>query len=95
MDTSTIWLIIGFFGKGLFFFRWVVQWLASERKAESQVPLSFWFLSLIGGLITFAYAVYRADPVFIAGQSIGTIVYVRNLMLIYRARNTQPSSTQS
>ena len=82
MSIETIWLGIGFLGQGLFFGRWVVQWIASEKKAESQVPISFWYMSLIGGLITLAYAIYREDPVFIAGQSIGSIVYVRNLMLI-------------
>ena len=96
MSIETIWLGIGFLGQGLFFGRWVVQWIASEKKAESQVPVSFWYMSLIGGLITLAYAIYRKDPVFIAGQGIGSVVYVRNLMLISRARQanrpTSPSS---
>ncbi|MBI5776776.1 MAG: lipid-A-disaccharide synthase N-terminal domain-containing protein [Nitrospirae bacterium] len=65
--------------------RWVVQWLASEKHAESRVPIAFWYMSLIGGLITLAYAIHIKDPVFIAGQSVGAIVYLRNLMLIYRA----------
>jgi lipid-A-disaccharide synthase-like uncharacterized protein len=85
MSPETIWLGIGFLGQGLFFGRWVVQWIASEKKAESQVPIAFWYMSLIGGLITLAYAIYRKDPVFIAGQGIGSIVYIRNLMLIRRA----------
>ena len=75
MSIETIWLAIGFLGQGMFFGRWVIQWIASERKAESQVPISFWYMSLIGGLITLTYAIYREDPVFIAGQSIGSIVY--------------------
>ncbi len=99
MSIETIWLAIGFLGQGLFFGRWVVQWIASEKKAASQVPLSFWYMSLIGGLITLAYAIYREDPVFIAGQSIGSIVYIRNLMLISRANQAKhlagPSSPQS
>jgi lipid-A-disaccharide synthase-like uncharacterized protein len=99
MSIETIWLAIGFLGQGLFFGRWVIQWIASERKAESQVPLSFWYMSLIGGLITLAYAIYREDPVFIAGQSIGSIVYIRNLMLISRASQSKhlagPSPPQS
>ena len=99
MSIETIWLAIGFLGQGLFFGRWVIQWIASERKAESQVPISFWYMSLIGGLITLAYAIYREDPVFIAGQSIGSIVYIRNLMLISRAsqanRPARPSSPQN
>ncbi|TAJ22849.1 MAG: lipid A biosynthesis protein [Nitrospirae bacterium] len=82
-----IWLGIGFFGQTVFFMRWVVQWIASERSAESRVPLAFWYMSLVGGLITLAYAVYRKDPVFIAGQSVGAFVYLRNLMLIRRNNN--------
>jgi lipid-A-disaccharide synthase-like uncharacterized protein len=89
--TETIWVAIGFFGQGLFFMRWVVQWLASERSAASKMPIAFWYMSLIGGLITLAYAIYRKDPVFIAGQSVGAIVYVRNLMLI--TRSTPPSAS--
>jgi lipid-A-disaccharide synthase-like uncharacterized protein len=97
--TEMIWVGIGLFGQALFFGRWIIQWVASERKAESRVPLSFWYLSLIGGLITLAYAIYRQDPVFIAGQSIGAFVYVRNLVLIYRTSQTKdlagPSSQQA
>jgi lipid-A-disaccharide synthase-like uncharacterized protein len=93
MTTETTWVGIGFFGQALFFGRWVVQWLASERNAESRVPVSFWYMSLIGGLITLAYAIYRKDPVFISGQGIGTFVYVRNLILINRADQTKNQST--
>jgi lipid-A-disaccharide synthase-like uncharacterized protein len=81
---ETVWVAIGFLGQGLFFGRWLVQWIVSERRAESRMPIAFWYLSLIGGLITLAYAIYRRDPVFIAGQSIGALVYIRNLMLIHR-----------
>ncbi len=91
LTTETIWIATGFLGQGLFFGRWIVQWLASERSAASKVPISFWYLSLVGGLITLAYAIYRKDPVFIAGQSIGSVVYVRNLMLIYRENRTTPA----
>jgi len=92
MSTSEmIWVGIGFLGQGVFFMRWVVQWLASERSAKSHVPAAFWYLSLIGGLITLSYAIYRKDPVFIAGQSIGSFVYLRNLMLISRSARAAPS----
>ena len=91
-----IWLAIGFFGQALFFGRWVVQWIASEKKAESQVPVAFWYMSLVGGLITLAYAIYREDAVFIAGQSIGSLVYIRNLMLVSRVNQpTSPSPPRS
>ena len=86
-----IWLGIGFFGQCLFFSRWIIQWIASERKAESQMPIAFWYMSLLGGLIILAYAIHRRDPVFIAGQGIGTFVYLRNLMLIYKNRRQMAS----
>jgi lipid-A-disaccharide synthase-like uncharacterized protein len=87
MSTETIWLIIGFGGQGLFFGRWLVQWFHSEREQESMIPLAFWYLSLIGGLITLVYAIHREDPVFITGQAVGTLVYLRNLVLISRTRS--------
>jgi lipid-A-disaccharide synthase-like uncharacterized protein len=93
--TETIWIAVGFLGQGLFFGRWLVQWWASERSAMSKVPVAFWYLSLIGGLITLAYAIYRRDPVFIAGQSIGSLVYLRNLMLIHRPVATVESASSS
>jgi lipid-A-disaccharide synthase-like uncharacterized protein len=96
--TSTaekIWLTIGFVGQGLFFMRWIMQWFKSEREGESTIPLSFWYLSLIGGLITLTYAIWRRDPVFIAGQSIGSLVYIRNLMLLYRNKNHLPLGESS
>jgi lipid-A-disaccharide synthase-like uncharacterized protein len=92
ITTEIIWLAIGFVGQGVFFMRWLIQWIASERSAQSRVPTAFWYMSLIGGLITLAYAIYRKDPVFIAGQSIGALVYLRNLMLIYKPSPSEAAS---
>ena len=83
MTNETIWLGIGFFGQGLFFMRWVVQWISSEKKKKSEIPILFWYFSLIGGLITLIYAIYRVDPVFRLAQSFGLIVYLRNIYFIY------------
>lgn len=80
------WLYLGFAGQVLFGLRFLVQWVASERKGESIIPVYFWYLSLIGSLILLAYAIFRRDPVFILGQCTGFFVYARNLMLIYRKR---------
>jgi lipid-A-disaccharide synthase-like uncharacterized protein len=91
--TETVWLVIGFGGQGLFFARWLVQWFQSERERESTIPISFWYLSLVGGLITLAYAIYREDPVFIMGQALGALVYLRNLVLIYRNRSEAAAVT--
>ena len=76
------WVIIGFIGQAAFFMRFLVQWLASEKKGESFIPIYFWYLSLIGGVILLIYAIHIGDPVFTAGQSCGLLVYIRNLMLI-------------
>lgn len=80
------WVVTGLFGQLLFMGRFLVQWIASERARKSVVPLSFWYFSIGGGIILFAYAVYRADPVFILGQSMGLFIYLRNLWLIYAER---------
>lgn len=56
------------------------------EKKESHIPLLFWYLSLLGSIILLSYAIHRRDPVFILGQSTGFIVYIRNLMLIYKKR---------
>jgi lipid-A-disaccharide synthase-like uncharacterized protein len=89
------WLYLGFAGQALFGLRFLVQWVASERKGESIIPVYFWYLSLIGSLILLAYAIFRHDPVFILGQSTGFIVYTRNLMLIYRKRAVQTEFSAS
>lgn len=88
MRTETIWLGIGFFGQALFFMRFLVQWIASEIKKRSVIPMAFWYFSFFGGLTLLVYAIYRRDPVFIIGQSTGSIIYIRNLQLVYRERRT-------
>lgn len=82
MDKTTIWLIIGFSGQACFTSRFLVQWLASERLKKSVIPSAFWYLSLIGGAILLAYALYRDDPVFILGQGTGIFIYLRNLHFV-------------
>jgi len=83
------WLGLGFAGQIFFGSRFLVQWIASERKRKSHIPLAFWYLSLGGGLLLLCYAIYRRDPVFILGQAFGTVVYLRNLILINREKTGQ------
>ncbi|WP_062205304.1 lipid-A-disaccharide synthase N-terminal domain-containing protein [Aureimonas sp. AU12] len=78
---DTLWLGIGLLGQGLFFMRFFVQWIASERRGESVLPRAFWYFSLLGGLVLFGYALHRRDPVFAIGQATGLFIYARNLML--------------
>jgi lipid-A-disaccharide synthase-like uncharacterized protein len=83
---ETVWLTIGFVGQLLFTARFLVQWLASERRRDSVVPVAFWYFSLAGGLTLFTYATYKRDPVFMLGQGMGLVVYIRNLMLLRQAQ---------
>jgi len=88
------WLLAGFGGQLLFMGRFVIQWLASERRRRSVIPVSFWYLSIAGALVLLAYALHRRDPVFVAGQVLGMGIYLRNLYLIRmeRAQARQASS---
>lgn len=91
VSPETMWILIGFIGQTLFFMRFFVQWLASEKAKASVVPHSFWWFSIGGGLVLLIYALYRQDPVFILGQGIGLFIYARNIILIRRQTNTTSS----
>ena len=86
MSLEQIWLAVGFLGQAFFSMRFLVQWIASERRKESVIPIYFWYFSIGGGLTLLTYAVYRQDPVFVVGQAAGLLVYSRNLYLIHRKR---------
>ncbi|SOB94872.1 lipid-A-disaccharide synthase N-terminal domain-containing protein [Rhodobacter maris] len=76
------WVIFGFAAQAMFTARFLVQWIASERARDSVMPVAFWYFSLAGGVMLLAYALYRADPVFVLGQALGVVIYSRNLWLI-------------
>ncbi len=82
MNQATTWIVIGFVGQALFSARFLLQWLASERARRSVIPTAFWYFSLGGSMVLLAYAIHRADPVFIVGQATGLAIYLRNLYLI-------------
>lgn len=84
MDNDTLWLIVGFLGQGLFSARFLVQWLVSERKKRSVIPVMFWYFSIFGGATLLVYSIHKQDPVFIAGQGAGLLIYFRNLYFILR-----------
>jgi lipid-A-disaccharide synthase-like uncharacterized protein len=85
---SPYWLALGLTAQLAFFSRFLVQWIASERAGRSVIPTAFWYLSLGGSAMLLAYAVHRQDPVFVLGQSIGGVIYVRNLVLLKRHGET-------
>jgi lipid-A-disaccharide synthase-like uncharacterized protein len=89
------WVMLGWFAQLLFSGRFLVQWLASERARRSVVPVAFWYLSILGGALLFAYALSRRDPVFIVGQGAGLFIYGRNLWLIRRERRASLTVTDA
>lgn len=85
------WVVLGFAAQFLFMMRFVVQWIASERVGKSIVPIAFWFFSLGGGSLLLIYSIRQQDPVFIAGQGLGLLIYFRNLWLIFREKRRDPT----
>ena len=86
ITADNIWMAFGFVGQVAFGLRFVVQWIASERKKRVVIPLSFWYMSMAGTIVLLIYAIHRADPVFIAGFSLNMIIYLRNLCFAHSHR---------
>jgi len=90
MSIAEIFLLIfGFAGQLLFFMRFIIQWLFTEKYKKSAVPVSFWYFSLVGSFMLLTYAILIKDPIFILGQSTGAIIYLRNLFLIYKEKGVE------
>ena len=84
--TELVWIMVGLGGQILFMMRFMVQWIATEKARKSVIPVAFWWFSIGGAAILLTYAIWRADPVFILGQSLGFFIYTRNLWFIYTER---------
>jgi len=88
-----VWVALGMVAQGVFFARFLVQWLASERRKQSVIPEAFWYLSLCGSAMLLVYSIHVKDPVFIVGQSTGSVIYIRNLVLIARAKSAKDATS--
>jgi len=84
VDKFDFWLVFGLFAQLMFAGRFIVQWISSERAGRSVVPFAFWVFSMGGGLMTLLYGIVKREPVIIFGQGLATLIYIRNIMLIYR-----------
>ena len=84
---NIILYLIGFSAQLLFSSRLIIQWFYSEKYKTSVIPIAFWWCSLIGGIITLIYAYHIGSFPFMLAQAIGIIVYLRNLLLIYKRNN--------
>ena len=82
------WLVFGLIAQLFFTARFLVQWIASERAGNSVVPIAFWFCSMGGGLMTLVYGIVKREPIIIVGQLLANIIYVRNVMLIWKNRGS-------
>lgn len=78
------WIVFGFIAQFVFFLRFLIQWIASERAGETRIPVVFWYLSIAGATMIFMYAVHQKDIVFITGQALALLIYVRNLFIYYK-----------
>ena len=88
-NPENIMIIIGFGGQALFAARFLIQWIRSESAQKSVIPIAFWYFSITGGIVLLTYAIWRKDPVIIAGQSVGILIYARNLYFIHRNKSTE------
>lgn len=88
MTPAAFWLALGFLGQACFSMRFLWQWLTSEARQRSVIPVAFWYFSLAGGALLLVYALHREDPVFIVGQGAGLMIYGRNLYLIRKERRS-------
>ncbi len=84
MTAEQVWIAVGLLGQFLFSCRWLVQWITSERMQRSVIPRAFWYLSIAGSLTLLSYALYRKDPVFILGHLMNSVIYLRNLHLLFK-----------
>ncbi|MEM1277870.1 MAG: lipid-A-disaccharide synthase N-terminal domain-containing protein [Pseudomonadota bacterium] len=91
-QSELLWISVGLGGQLMFMMRFLLQWIATEKAQKSVIPVSFWWLSIAGAAILLAYAIYRKDPVFILGQSLGFFVYARNLWFVYQERASDGNS---
>lgn len=92
---SKVWLAIGFIGQIIFGSRFLIQWICSEKTGKSHIPTIFWYLSIIGSVFLLSYAIYQKDPVFIMGQVMGSVIYIRNLFLIESGKDKQTEQADS
>ena len=84
-ENIPLWLLgLGSVAQIVFTLRFIYQWVYSEKIKESVLPMGFWLLSLAGAVLILIYAIIRKDPVLFTGHLVGSIIYVRNMILIRR-----------
>ncbi len=82
--------MVGLVGQAIFFMRFFLQWIASERAQRSVIPQAFWYCSIGGGMLLLLYGVLDRDPVILIGQSTGLAIYLRNIVFLRREGRAAP-----
>jgi lipid-A-disaccharide synthase-like uncharacterized protein len=83
-SSHDLWIVFGFFAQFVFFMRFIVQWYVSEKKGESVVPMSFWYISIAGTLLIILYSYHVNDVVFFVANILSLAIYFRNISLARR-----------
>jgi len=83
---DTMWGLFGFLGQAVFGVRFLIQWIRSEQQGHSVIPIAFWYCSLVGGIISFLYAIHMQAWPLVMGQALPLPIYGRNIWMIYRDR---------
>jgi lipid-A-disaccharide synthase-like uncharacterized protein len=78
-----IWATVALIGQFFFAGRFILQWLVSEYKRKSHMPVMFWYMSILGSLILFVYSIHIKNPIFMLSFSLNTLIYIRNLHLLH------------
>ena len=89
--SMNLWKVVGLIGQVTFGSRFIIQWLVSEKEGRSVIPVSFWYLSVIGAAITLVYAVHIEEPVFMLPQLAALLIYARNLYFVQREKRAKAS----
>ena len=81
-------MVWGLASQFVFTFRFIFQWIYTEKRKESLLPIGFWLISFTGSMMVLSYAIIRKDPVLFVGQIFGFVVYTRNILLWVRHKNS-------
>ena len=84
-----MWKVLGLVGQATFGSRFIIQWLVSEKEGRSVIPISFWYISVIGAAITLVYAIHIEEPVFMLPQLAALLIYARNLHFVQREKRAK------
>ena len=77
------WLLaLGIISQLIVTLRFIIQWIISEKNKFSQLPNTFWILSIVGSVLILIYSIFRKDPILFIGHAFGIIIYCRNLIIL-------------